>query len=273
MSAPLQAYTESAQKSLRPKREQRKEHARKIKAGKKIKLEFDDAARHEYLTGFSKRKQARKQAAHDFVQAKIREELRESRRAAREARKEKAAENVAAEKAFYARDDDDDDDEDDDDGEQAPIADVAPLSTEHEFETDDRRALVTVQSFDMDDPMPVVEAAPTKEKTKTVPKSAKETAKRAVPTTKTKLSAPSGSLTGILEPEVALAAQSGQLFDDDDIPKEAPTKKEKFTYTTAAERAAERQRIRRKNHKHAEKRRAENKARAMQKNRGSGKRR
>ena len=85
--APLQAYTESAQRAA-PKRTHapRKAPMRRRPAGKKTSIEFDDAARQEYLTGFSKRKQARKQAAHDFVQRKIREEIRETRRAAREAR-------------------------------------------------------------------------------------------------------------------------------------------------------------------------------------------
>lgn len=259
MSAPLQAYTESAQRRLGPKKQPKKEPVRKHHAGKKTKLSFDDAARHEYLTGFSKRKQARKQAAHDFVQAKIREEIRESRRAARDARKERAAENVAAEKAYYAQDGDDYDEEDE---QGAPVADVAPLSKEHEFEGDDRRARVTVQSFDVDDaPAAIEPSVPAPKKEKAAPQKRK---KKSVPPPQ------SGSLTGILEPDVASAAQSGQLFDDDEVVRPAP-KKEKFTYTTAAERAAERMRIRRRNHEQAEKRRAENRTRAVHK-RGSAKR-
>lgn len=241
--APLQAYTESAQRAA-PKRTHapRKAPMRRRPAGKKTSIEFDDAARQEYLTGFSKRKQARKQAAHDFVQRKIREEIRETRRAAREARKEQAAENVAAERAYYAGGDDDDEDEEEE--EAGEVADVAPLSAAHEFEGDDRRAHVSVQSFDLDEPAPAPKIAAPARKAPPARKKAPEIDP----------SRPSGSLTSILEPEVALATQSGKLFDDE---PEAPRKKEKFTYTTAAERAAERERVRRKRQKLAEKRRAQ----------------
>ena len=260
---PLLAYTESAQRGRKPARDAKGGKARRgapprrVPRGQKETGSFDDAARRELLTGFSKRKQQRKQAAHDFVQAKIREEIRATRQAAREARKERAAENVAAERAFYGHDDQD---VDDDAEASAEPVHVEPLDRQQQYESDDRQAHVSVQALDLDEPFaesfskPVRSAAPERKASK----------RKAAPAPARAPKVPSGSLTGILEPEVASAAQSEVLFDEDAAPAPPPSKKERhFTYTTAAERAQERERQRRKNHMHAERRRAENKARAQ----------
>ncbi|WFD28663.1 Coronin-like protein crn1 [Malassezia nana] len=196
---PLLALTESAQKGSKKSSVGRsgKAYKPRIRArkGKGETLSFDEEARREYLTGFSKRKQQRKQAAHELVQRKIREEIRQTRLAAAEARRRQAAENVRAERIAMGLEDEDEDER-------------VPTYEERHFETDERRAHVTVQELDLDDfgaPAPKSEVRPPSSirAGKMAAAVAQKTQKQAAP------AQPSGSLTAILEPEVTQAAQEG----------------------------------------------------------------
>ncbi|KAL4400348.1 rRNA binding protein [Malassezia pachydermatis] len=263
---PLMALTESGQKGRTTKAKGKAKsthgHVPRRRFEKKQTISFDEDARREYLTGFSKRKQQRKQAAHEFVQKKIREEIKKSRQAAAEARKQRAAENVRAERRAYGLDTDDEDEEE----EEAP----APMNEERDFENEERYAHVTIQEMGMDDwttPAPFAEVLPPssrraakKEDAQPAPVASKK-AKAESRRTNAISTVPSGSLTGILEPEVAQAAQSEQIFSPTDVPEQPKTKRA-HTYLSKAERQKERQKQREWNHAQAEKRRAENKVKA-----------
>ena len=233
----LESLTESAQpRATRPaKKRAAPTYARP--SSKKQTVVFDEDARREYLTGFSRRKTQRRQAAHAHVQHLIRDEIRQARLAAAEARKRQAAENVRAERLAYGLADDRAQQDDDDD----------TLNRERDFESDEHRAHVTVQTLELDEdalrPAPRA-AAPTP------PPPRKTTAPPTV-------AAPSGSLTGILEPDVAHAAMSDHVFPT----VAARTERERpTTYTSKAERMQERQRQRARHHAQAEKRRAQQRA-------------
>jgi len=236
----LESLTESAQpRATRPpKKRAAPTYTRPSR--QKQTVVFDEDARREYLTGFSKRKTQRRQAAHAHVQHLIRDEIRQARLAAADARKRQAAENVRAEQLAYgAADDRAPQDDDDDDDKQEEI--------ERDFESDEHRAHVTVQTLarDEDAPRPAPRAA-----APTPPPPRKTTAP---PTA----AAPSGSLTGILEPDVAHAAMSDHVFPT----VAARTERERpTTYTSKAERMQERQRQRARHHAQAEKRRAQQRA-------------
>lgn len=236
----LESLTESAQpRATRPaKKRAAPTYARP--SSQKQTVVFDEDARREFLTGFSKRKTQRRQAAHAHVQRLIRDEIRQARLAAAEARKRQAAENVRAEQLAYgAADDSAPQDDDDDDDKQEEI--------ERDFESDEHRAHVTVQTLGLDEdaPRPAPRAA-----APTPPPPRKTTAP---PTA----AAPSGSLTGILEPDVAHAAMSDHVFPT----VAARTERERpTTYTSKAERMQERQRQRARHHAQAEKRRAQQRA-------------
>ena len=235
----LESLTESAQpRATRPaKKRAAPTYARP--SSQKQTVVFDEDARREYLTGFSKRKTQRRQAAHAHVQRLIRDEIRQARLAAAEARKRQAAENVRAEQLAYGTADDRAQQDDDDDR----------LDRERDFESDEHRAHVTVQTLELDEdaPRPAPRAAP-------APPSPPPPRKTTAPPT---AAAPSGSLTGILEPDVAHAAMSDHVFPT----VAARTERERpTTYTSKAERMQERQRQRARHHAQAEKRRAQQRA-------------
>lgn len=249
--AGLAALTESAQKNkpvLKKKPTPVRRPAPRRRPEKRQTVEFDEGARHEFLTGFSKRKQQRKQAAHENRQARIREELKDSRRAATEARREQAAENVRAERRAYGLLSDDEEE-------------AEPMHAEHDFENEERRAHVTVQEFDVDADW---HAPPPPKVTEQLPPSSRRAARKeaAVAPKKPKAAPnpkrPSGSLTAILEPDVVNAAH---YLPIEEAPKPAPAKRE-HTYLSAAERMQERKVQRERNHKQAELRRESNRARA-----------
>ena len=236
----LESLTESAQpRATRPaKKRAAPTYARP--SSKKQTVVFDEDARREYLTGFSRRKTQRRQAAHAHVQHLIRDEIRQARLAAAEARKRQAAENVRAERLAYGLADDSAQQDDDDDR----------LDRERDFESDEHRAHVTVQTLELDEdaPRPAPRAAPA------LPPPPPPPRKTTAPPT---AAAPSGSLTGILEPDVAHAAMSDHVFPTvaTRTERERPT-----TYTSKAERMQERQRQRARHHAQAEKRRAQQRA-------------
>lgn len=74
---------------------------RPAKIRKVKEVVFDPDARKEFLTGFSKRKQARKLAVRHKAIAREKEELLDSRKALRDERKERAAHNVKTAKELY----------------------------------------------------------------------------------------------------------------------------------------------------------------------------
>jgi len=244
---PLQALTESAQKGSKKSIASRTAKGGKggrSRWGKREALTFDDDARRDFLTGFSKRKQQRKQAAHEFVQKKIREEIRNSRLAAAEARRRQAEENVRAERLAFGLDDKEEEEK-------------LPTYEETDFETDERRAHVTVQELDLDNlGMPPISM-------ESLPPSSRRVAKKQdAPTPKIQApraqakGVPSGSLTAILEPAVAQAAQGETMFDVLDE-SETGGKPKKQYYLSKTEREKERRKQREWNHMQAEKRRAE----------------
>lgn len=237
----LESLTESAQpRATRPaKKRAAPTYARP--SSQKQTVVFDEDARREFLTGFSKRKTQRRQAAHAHVQRLIRDEIRQARVAAAEARKRQAAENVRAEQLAYGAADDSAQQDDDDDKQE---------EIERDFESDEHRAHVTVQTLELDEdaPRPAPRAAPAPPPPPPPPRKTK-----APPTA----AAPSGSLTGILEPDVAHAAMSDHVFPT----VAARTERERpTTYTSKAERMQERQRQRARHHAQAEKRRAQQRA-------------
>lgn len=236
----LESLTESAQQRAARPAKKRTAPTYAQAGGKKQTVLFDEDARREYLTGFSKRKTQRRQAAHAHVQNLIRDEIRQARLAAADARKRQAAENVRAEKLAYGIADESEQQDEDD-----------RQDTEQDFESDEHRAHVTVQTLDLEDnfsqpaPPPPLNAV-----SKAAPKAAPKTAPKTV-------AAPSGTLTGILEPDVAQAAMSDHFFPT----VAARTERQRpTTYMTKAERMQERQRQRARNHAQAEKRRTENRA-------------
>ena len=142
----LESLTESAQpRATRPpKKRAAPTYTRPSR--QKQTVVFDEDARREYLTGFSKRKTQRRQAAHAHVQHLIRDEIRQARLAAAEARKRQAAENVRAEQLAYGAADDRAPQDDDDDDDQEEM--------ERDFESDEHRAHVTVQTLELDEDAP-----------------------------------------------------------------------------------------------------------------------
>ncbi|KAK0545499.1 hypothetical protein OC845_005067 [Tilletia horrida] len=168
-TAPLLAFTESAQRQsgVDPSKAKKKKKASskgkekpktakvlsalaearsqsRIKKKNKEALTFDDDARRDYLTGFQKRKTERKEAARKIIEERKKKEAKDARNAAREARKERAAENVKAERTALGLEDEDDDDDEEDEEEPSEAA---------EFESEEQHAVVTVETFDPDDPL------------------------------------------------------------------------------------------------------------------------
>lgn len=107
------------------------------------KLEFDEKARHEYLTGFRKRKAARVEFAQKKRAELEKEERRVSRKEGREAKREQAKENVRREKEAYgaASGSEEDDDQEDEDEEQEEAT---------EYDAPEHHTTVVVEEWDPD---------------------------------------------------------------------------------------------------------------------------
>ena len=150
----LESLTESAQPRATRPAKKRAAPTYTRPSRQKQTVVFDEDARREYLTGFSKRKTQRRQAAHAHVQHLIRDEIRQARLAAADARKRQAAENVRAEQLAYGAADDRAPQDDDDNEEEEEM--------ERDFESDEHRAHVTVQTLELDEdaPRPAPRAAP-----------------------------------------------------------------------------------------------------------------
>lgn len=169
--AGLLAYTESAQKAA--KRSSKRHDSKPVKStykhpapvapvkynarrSKEAKLEFDDAKRSNYLTGFEKRKQQRRAKARRELEAQSKEALRAQRRQARELRRERARENIEAERLHFGdryegglgdEETDEGQDDDEEDGEERARR-IDPI-LQH-FDTGDH--LTTVAMVDDWDP-------------------------------------------------------------------------------------------------------------------------
>ncbi|CAD6964021.1 unnamed protein product [Tilletia controversa] len=119
---------------------------------RKTVVSFDDDARREYLTGFQKRKTERKEAARKVIEERKKQEARELRTVARQERAKRAEENVKAERVALGLESEDEDGADagGQDGEgMAEVERPAPT----EFESEEQQTVVTIESFDPDDPL------------------------------------------------------------------------------------------------------------------------
>lgn len=237
--APLAAYTVSGQAAAsgsssssskrKGKGKERAKHgstssyqARPRKFRSKGTLDFDEASRAEYLTGFRKRKAARIEHARKKREEEEKEERKRLRKEGREAKKEKARENVEAERKAYAEDSEDEEDEGEDEDENGQETDAgesrrATSRQEQTYDDDGEEGLdpneyqttVTIAEWDPDapeeyEPRPVAKAAPKSKKrdlTEALPPSSKRQQKKLKPkaepssqlSSKTKSSKPSRS--------------------------------------------------------------------------------
>lgn len=129
-------------------------------------ITFDEAARAEWLTGFSKRKAARAKAAQEAAAAREKIEKREAKAELRKQRKEDLERHVSEVKAAMRQmnpdlatsSSDEDDDDDDDDGQEGEDAEWngiqdeqadAVVDREDEYVDEDKYTTVTVETVDV----------------------------------------------------------------------------------------------------------------------------
>ncbi|KAJ5356510.1 Nucleolar protein 12 [Penicillium concentricum] len=127
---------------------------RKIVAGPKVEeVNFDDDSRHEYLTGFHKRKVQRAKHAQDNAMKRYKEEKRDARKKIREDRKKDFEQAMAEHKAVLKRMKEDAGDlgemegekeEEDWEGFEEPPA----VDYEAEYIDEDKYTTVTVEEMD-----------------------------------------------------------------------------------------------------------------------------
>lgn len=161
----LAAYTESGQ-SIGTRGGKKKANAKGIgRAAKPVQpssfkrrnrstLDFDEASRHEFLTGFRKRKAARVELARKKREEFKKEERRRARSEAREAKKQRAQENVEAERKAHAADEDGDgvgeDGSGEEDGENSESGEDAVQLQFNDENQDDYQTTVTITEWDPD---------------------------------------------------------------------------------------------------------------------------
>ncbi|KAI5479195.1 nucleolar protein 12 family protein [Pseudohyphozyma bogoriensis] len=118
----------------------------KIKRVKEVV--WNDDARKEYLTGFSKRKKAREAAVRQKAISREKEELRESRQAIRDEKKERIAQNIKNEQELYGQAPTFDSDGSDGSDDDSEASDDEPL-LEEEYDSNalHTTVLVTPMSF------------------------------------------------------------------------------------------------------------------------------
>ena len=244
------------------------------------KLEFDEAARTEFLTGFRKRKNARKEKARLFLEEQKKAEVKANKKDAVEARKERARENVIAERTLFG---------DKYEGgmlldSEQPAANQGTdeaEAEEEEYDSDQHFTTVVVQDWnpDQDETAPVVSArwsrvtASDKGKQKT-----EETGRRKPRGTGSNMTdlasgpdpppiAAAEQITDLLDPESTVALReadeilsrhAGPRQDESGGGAAANSKPKKFHYESVAERKAQREKIKAKRGKLAERRRSEN---------------
>ncbi|KAM0750193.1 hypothetical protein T439DRAFT_247342 [Meredithblackwellia eburnea MCA 4105] len=128
-----------------------KKPSRPLKLKKVKEVVWDDDARKEFLTGFSKRKKARQTAVRNKAITREKEELRESRQQIRDERKERAANNVRAARELYGDaggSDEDSSTEENSDSEASD--DESPGATgDQTFTTADFQTSVHIEAFSL----------------------------------------------------------------------------------------------------------------------------
>ncbi|CEH16475.1 UNCHARACTERIZED [Ceraceosorus bombacis] len=172
MEAPLQAFTESGLASSRSRSSGGSSKYRggkskssnvsdrlntpgasslpprkKRKGGKSsTNVSFDEASRHEYLTGFRKRKQERIEKARANALKRAKEEAKAARKEAKEAKKKKAKENVKLERLALGLGSEEEEEENDEEDE-GEVERERPIEVST-YETPDHQTSVTVSEWD-----------------------------------------------------------------------------------------------------------------------------
>ncbi|OWZ63459.1 hypothetical protein AYX15_04575 [Cryptococcus neoformans] len=124
------------------------QRAKKARKEQVEEIKFDDEARREWLTGFSKRKKAKAEEKKARAKERERQEHLEERRNARKELKQRAAENVKSVRRAMGLEDLEDDDEEEGSEEEA-WSPVTKGQEEAEFSDDQQIATVTItEDFD-----------------------------------------------------------------------------------------------------------------------------
>ncbi|EED21689.1 protein required for cell viability Rrp17, putative [Talaromyces stipitatus ATCC 10500] len=153
-------------------------------------INFDPAARHEFLTGFHKRKVQRIKLAQEHAEKRAREERREERRKIREQRAAEIEQalNESRKMLQQIRDDAESQESDNSDSEEEEwqgFVEPAPVDYEEEYIDEDKYTTVTVEEMGLskdalhkkDTPSSDVEEITHKEKKEEVPQKPKATKK------------------------------------------------------------------------------------------------
>ncbi|KAJ5902303.1 hypothetical protein N7495_002831 [Penicillium taxi] len=128
---------------------------RKITVTKVEEVNFDPDARHEYLTGFHKRKVQRAKVAQEIAVQKAREEKRQDRKVMREERAAEFKRAIEEHKRQLQRlkaedggSSDEEEEGEDSDGEWQGIEEPPPVDYEAEYIDEDKYTTVTVEEMD-----------------------------------------------------------------------------------------------------------------------------
>lgn len=266
---PLLAYTASSQQHKgrkdRPKGGATARSTATRRFQKKAEpVVFDEKARHEFLTGFRKRKQARIETGRKKAEERGREERRKARAATRKARKDQAEENVRMEKIAYGELEDEEADDGADGGEGR--RDLSPSA----YETEEHHTTVTVQEWDpsMDDEVEEAKARQeTADKLKRIqaalPPSSRRIAKKLKSADKAK--ADVRDISRLMDVDEAPIAPVLPFTDEakkegnreEQGEKGKAKKKAKFHYESKLERAKAKAKIKEDRARYAERRKAE----------------
>ncbi|KAL8293389.1 hypothetical protein RQP46_000090 [Phenoliferia psychrophenolica] len=133
----------------RGKRVEKKKPSRPAKIRKLKEVVFDEDARKEYLTGFSKRKKARELAVRTKAIGREKEEARENRKVVRDERKERAALNVRNAKELYGDNDLTDSEVDNSNGDSSDEDDADPSAPKASTSTQKSRAEAAYESAEL----------------------------------------------------------------------------------------------------------------------------
>ncbi|KIR32841.1 ribosomal RNA-processing protein 17 [Cryptococcus deuterogattii MMRL2647] len=125
------------------------QRAKKARKEQVEEIKFDDEARREWLTGFSKRKKAKAEEKKARAKERERQEHLEERRNARKELKQRAAENVQSVRRAMGLEDDEDDDEEEEGDSNEDGGQSASKNQEAEFSDDEQIATITItEDFD-----------------------------------------------------------------------------------------------------------------------------
>ncbi|KAL4921618.1 nucleolar protein 12-domain-containing protein [Aspergillus aurantiobrunneus] len=135
-------------------------HSKKRKLPSRVEeISFDDTARHQFLTGFRKRKQQRIKHAQEVAEQKVREAKREERKKMREERAAEFGRALEEHKRQLKRANEEDESGDDDAGNTSSdaeeedewngIAEPPPVDYEAEYIDEYKYTTVTVEEMDL----------------------------------------------------------------------------------------------------------------------------